>query len=98
MALSVSQKKQLRRMAHHLKPVVIIGHKGLSSTFLAAVEEGLGRHELLKVRLGGVERAERDRITASVIEATGAERVQRIGFTLTLYRRNAENPKITLGD
>jgi len=79
---------------------VVIGHKGLTSTFLSGGRRAgwSPRAAQGTPRGGRVERAERNRITASLIEATGAERVQEIGFTLTLYHRNAENPKITPDD
>lgn len=97
MELTLADRKQLRKMAHHLKPVVMIGQKGLTPAVLAAVEEGLAHHELIKVRFAGCGREERDRIITGVREQTGAALVQQIGFTLSLYRRNEEKPKIRLG-
>ncbi|MEA3411845.1 MAG: ribosome assembly RNA-binding protein YhbY [Pseudomonadota bacterium] len=98
MEITASRKKQLRRKAHHLKPAVLIGQKGLTPAVVAAVEEGLSHHELIKVRFGGCDRGERDRIASSLIGATDATSVQQIGFTLTLFRRNEEHPKIRFAD
>ena len=51
MPLSQQDKKRLRRIGHHLKPVLISGDKGLTETFLEELEGRLEDHELIKVKI-----------------------------------------------
>jgi hypothetical protein len=62
---------------------------------VAALEEALELHELLKLRTSGEDRAERDAVVAALLARTGAELVQRIGHVAVLYRR-AKEPKLDL--
>ncbi len=44
------QKKHLKGLAHGLKPVVQIGKEGITEGIIRAVDEGLFRHELIKIK------------------------------------------------
>ena len=90
------QRKYLRGLGHALKPVVIVGDKGLTATVLAEVESALGHHELIKVRLRAGERALRDGMIDELCKSSGADLVQRTGNIALLYRRNPEAVKIRL--
>jgi RNA-binding protein len=95
MSLSNRQLKFLRGLCHHLKPVVIVGDKGLSENVQTEIESALGHHELIKVKL----KADRDTRAAwaSQIQASfGAEAVQSIGQVVCFYRRNPKKPVIDL--
>ena len=59
MVLDMETKKRLRAAAHPLKPVVTIGQRGYSAAVAAAIDEALIDHELIKVRLRGIEREQR---------------------------------------
>ena len=48
--LKGSQRKYLREQAHHLKPIVIIGVKGVTKNLLETVDSALKEHELIKVK------------------------------------------------
>lgn len=95
MSLNSAQIRHLRGLAHHLKPVVMLGNDGLTDGVVGALEEALELHELLKLKTAGEDRAERDAVVAAVLERTGAELVQRIGHVAVLFRR-AKEPKIDL--
>lgn len=93
--LSNAAIRRLRGLCHDLSPVVTVADKGLNENVRAEIEGALVHHELIKLKL----RAERDRRaewTAAILAETGAEPVQQIGQVLCLFRRNRENPKITL--
>ena len=94
--LKESDRKYLRGLAHHLKPVVLLGAKGLTGPVMAEIERALDDHELTKVKLNAGDREQRDRDIARIREETGAELVQRVGNIALLYRRHPENPKIAL--
>ncbi|MBK8283403.1 MAG: ribosome assembly RNA-binding protein YhbY [Ahniella sp.] len=95
MSLNSNQIRHLRGLAHHLKPVVMLGNDGLTDGVVAALEEALEQHELIKLKTAGEERADRNAAVAALIERTGAQLVQRIGHVAVLYRR-AKEPKLDL--
>jgi RNA-binding protein len=96
MSLTPNQKRQLKSLAHHLKPVVMIGQHGLSENVLKEIEIALDAHELIKVRISGGEREERLEIINSIAEQCSTELVQSIGHVAVFFRRNAKKPKIDL--
>ena len=53
MPLTGKQRQHLRALAHHLEPVVQIGHEGPTEAVLAQINEALEAHELIKVKIGG---------------------------------------------
>ncbi|MGD9020491.1 MAG: ribosome assembly RNA-binding protein YhbY [Lysobacterales bacterium] len=96
MPLKASQKRNLRALAHHLKPLVTVAGNGLTEPVVAEIERALDDHELIKIKL----RAGRDqrKAWAGEIAATcGAELVQTIGQTASFYRRHPEKPVIDPG-
>lgn len=96
MALTNPQLRYLRGLAHGLSPVIMVGAKGLTDALVAELEGALDHHELVKVRISAGDRAARDAIAAQLAERTGAEKVQRIGNVLSLYRRNRDQPTLAL--
>tara|TARA_Y100001963_G_scaffold149543_1_gene229197 strand:+ start:249 stop:590 length:342 start_codon:yes stop_codon:yes gene_type:complete len=96
MPLSPLDKKRLRRIGHHLKPVLLSGDKGLSDAFLEELQARLEDHELIKVKVNAPTRDERARMIEAMCEHSGAEQVQRVGNIALLYRAAAEpNPKLS---
>jgi len=95
-SLSNSQIRHLRGLAHSLKPVVMVGQHGLRESVLEEIGIALDFHELIKIKVSAGDRDERDRIITSIVDETGAERVQRIGNMAILFRRNTKKPKIAL--
>ena len=96
MALSSSQIRYLRGLAHALKPVLLLGGKGVTAGVLKELEQALDDHELIKVRLAGGDRSERAAEIAALLASSHAQTVQTIGKIAVLYRRNAEQPTIAL--
>ncbi len=81
------QKKHLRALAHHLKPLVIVAGKGLSESVVAEIERALNDHELIKVKLRG-DREARQAWAADIARQCGAELIQVIGQVACYYRKN----------
>lgn len=92
MPLAENLKRDLRRRGHALKPVVLIGSAGLSEAVMREIDLSLEHHELMKVRLGGVDRESRQRLIASICESCNAELVQSIGHIALIYRKQV-NPR-----
>jgi len=95
MALNNQQVRHLRGLAHHLKPVLMVGEKGLSEGILAELEHVLETHELIKVTIASTEREERRLLTEKLCQHSHAELVQIIGKMSVLYRP-AKQPHLTL--
>lgn len=96
MSLSPAQRRYLRGLAHPLKPVLMLGGKGVTPSVLAELEHALSDHELVKVKLSGTDREERESSLTQLLDASHAEKVQTIGHIAVLYRRNEEQPRIAL--
>ncbi len=88
--LSPTRRRELKARAHTLDPVVLIGGAGLSSAVLAEIDRGLKSHELIKVRVPGADRSEREAILEEICRRTEAQAVQHIGKVLVLFRENPE--------
>lgn len=87
MTFDVATKKRLRAQAHPLKPVVMIGQHGYTAAVAAAIDEALGDHELIKIRMRGVERDQRKSVIEEVCRDLEAEFVGLVGAVATLYRQ-----------
>lgn len=96
MSLSENQKRQLRKLGHNLKPVVMIGNNGLTDGVCNETDLSLDHHELIKVKVNASDRDERDAIIATLCQRSTAELVQRVGHVALLYRRNMAETKIHL--
>ncbi|MDW6091933.1 ribosome assembly RNA-binding protein YhbY [Vibrio rhizosphaerae] len=86
MNLSTKQKQHLKGLAHHLKPIVLMGANGLTEAVLAEIEIALNHHELIKVKVVSEDRETKQLIIDAIIRETGAEKIQTIGKVLVLYR------------
>ena len=83
MALTEKQKKHLRRLAHPMNPIVMLGNAD---------------HELVKVSARIGERDARNDALAMLASRTLSELVQRVGHVGVYYRRRNELPKILIPD
>ena len=97
MPLTSQQTRYLRGLTHHLQPVVTVAEKGLSENVRAEIENALGHHELVKIRLCA-ERGLRRQWVGEIIEDFGAEPVHIIGQVASFFRRNEKKPVIALPD
>ena len=94
--LTGKQRRYLRGLGHGLDPVVQIGKQGLTDSVVAAVDDALGQHELVKVRIGTEAPEDRHEIAERLGPTLKAEVAQVLGRTVLLYRRHPKEPKIRL--
>jgi len=94
--LTGKQRSFLRARAHPLKPVVQIGHGGLTDAVLAAIDSALSTHELIKVRITGKEDASAAELAPEVEARTRSRVAQVVGKTLIVYRAKKKDPVIVL--
>jgi RNA-binding protein len=83
--LGGAERRELRRQAHTLHPVVQIGGAGVTDALIGAVDRALEDHELIKLRLGG-DRDERASLALQVAARTGSELAGLVGKVAILYR------------
>lgn len=94
--LTSAQTRFLRGMAHGLRAMLQVGGKGVTDNLVAELDLALEHHELVKVKVAGAEREERDAMIARLAEGTGAALVQRIGHTAVFYRPSRDHREIVL--
>jgi RNA-binding protein len=88
--LSPIQRRALRAAAHPLQPVVAIASKGLSPAVLKEIDASLNSHELIKVKLHGIERDDRAVLLTEICTELNCAPVQQIDNILILWRENPE--------
>ena len=91
--LTPTQRRELRAAAHHLHPVVSIAGNGLTDSVLGEIDRCLGAHELIKVKLHGIERDVRDGLLVEICDKLACAPVQQIGGILVLWRKKPEDEK-----
>ncbi len=79
-------KQQLKARAHKLKPVILIGNKGLTDAVHKEVDRALTDHELIKIRIPGNDRDLRRQLLDEICAQNKAELVQVIGSIGVIYR------------
>lgn len=86
MALSKKQIKQLRALANHLNPLIIVGKHDLSDAAYQQADETLEKHELVKCSvLDGSGLTSKEAAT-QLASRLNAEVVQVIGNRCVIYR------------
>jgi RNA-binding protein len=87
--LSGAQRKYLRGLAHHLKPVVHVGRNGVTDPVLQEIEEALDYHELIKVRLVDPEGRKKE-LAEEIADRSAGTWVGMVGNVVTLYRQHPD--------
>lgn len=88
--LSSKTRAALRAEAHHLSVTVHVGHHGVTDAVLQSLEDALRSRELVKVQFSRNDDAKVKDSANDLARSTGADVVQVIGRTATLYRENPE--------
>jgi putative YhbY family RNA-binding protein len=92
-APSPTQRRDLRAKAHHLEPVVTVGHNGVTPPVLHEIDVALLAHDLVKVRVLGDDREAREAMLGEICAALDCAPVQHVGKILVLWRPNPERAK-----
>jgi RNA-binding protein len=87
--INSSQKKYLRSLAHHLKPLIIVGKNGIGGQFIASVDAALNDHELIKIKFGEF-KEEKKEMAARIAQETQSEIAGIIGHVVIFYRRHPQ--------
>ena len=89
--LSEIKKKELRKRAFSLKPLVIIGQHGLIDSVLDEISVALNAHELIKIRIRGANKNKRYEHCLKIEQQLDAEIIHQIGFITVLYRPKSDS-------
>jgi RNA-binding protein len=91
--LTSKQRQFLKARAHELKPVIQVGHKGVTEALVKETQGALLAHELIKAKLPEGEGAA---VAEELATGAGAELVAVLGRVAVLYAPHPETPKIRL--
>ena len=87
------QRSELKRLAQEIKPTVMIGKEDITPSVIAAIDDYLSAHELVKVQIQEGSLMEPKEAANEIAQELGAEFVQAIGRRFVLYRRAADPDK-----
>jgi len=83
--LTNAKIRELKARGQLLKPVLKVGHDGLSPQFIAALDKALKHLELVKVKFSDL-KDQKKTLAPQLAEKTGSELVMRVGNVAVLYR------------
>jgi RNA-binding protein len=81
--------RELKAKAQRLKPLVKLGKEGLSEPFLAALDQALSDHELVKVKFEEFKDQKKE-LAPALAARVRAQIVMRVGNVVVLFRRKAK--------
>ena len=87
------QRSELKKMAQEIKPTVMIGKEEITPTVIAAIDDYLEAHELVKVQIQDGAILDPKETANELAEELGADFVQAIGRKFVLYRQAADPDK-----
>jgi RNA-binding protein len=90
--LTNAQIRKLKAQAQRLKATIKIGKEGLSPQFLAALDEVLKHHELVKVKFDEFKEQKKE-LTPELAQRTKSYLITRVGNVVALYRPKAKEKR-----
>jgi RNA-binding protein len=83
--LTNAQIRALKAQAQRLKATLKVGKEGLSPQFIAALDNALKHHELVKVKFDAFKEQKKE-LAPQLAEKSGSHLVTRVGNVVVLYR------------
>jgi RNA-binding protein len=77
--------RELKARSQKLKAVVHVGHDGITDSLIAALDQALSDHGLVKVRFTD-HKSERKQLAGDLAAQTSSRKILLVGHTVTLYR------------
>lgn len=96
--LERDRRLELRSQAHHLKPLVLLGARGLTEAVIKEIARALDEHGLVKIHVPTDDRQERSDMYISLADQLSAARIQMIGKMLVLWRKPKDKKVVSLSD
>jgi RNA-binding protein len=85
LSLTNAQIRALKAQAQRLKAALKVGKEGLSPQFLAALDEMLKHHELVKVKFDEFKEQKKE-LAPQLAEKSRSRLLTRVGNVVVLYR------------
>jgi len=93
--LTPTQRRYLKQLSHHLKPLLQLGKEGPTPAFIGQLDEQIGSHELIKIRVLGNCLADAEEIRTG-FAGIGVTVVQKVGHVYTVFRQKEEGSALSL--
>ena len=90
--LNNAQIRVFKAQAQRLKATLKVGKEGLSPQFLAALNDALKHHELVKVKFDDFKEQKKE-IAPQLAEKSGSHLVTRVGNVAVLFRPKPVEPQ-----
>lgn len=90
--MNSKQRSKLRSLAHHLKPIVVIGKAGLTKGAILSIDKALDAHELIKVKFSQNNESKKALVKSSG-DALSAFIVGDIGHTIIMFRAQKDRDR-----
>mgnify|MGYP006081541463 CR=1 FL=1 len=90
--INSKQRSKLRAMAHHLKPIVVIGKAGIIDGAINSISRALDDHELIKVKLGHDKKI-KNQFVDIVKNKLSALLIGNVGHTFIIFRLQEDKDK-----
>lgn len=87
------QRSELKKIAQQIKPTVMIGKEEVTPNVIAAIDDYLAVHEMVKVQIQDGAVLDPKETASEIAAELGAEFVQAIGRKFVLYRAAADPDK-----
>lgn len=84
-SLTNAQVRSLKAKAQRMKATLKLGKEGISIPFLAALDEALKHHELVKVKFDDFKEQKKE-LAPQIAQKSGSHLVTRVGNVVVLYR------------
>lgn len=79
--------RQIKQSAHHLKPIVLIGQKGLTDAIILETDQALKAHECIKIKISGWEKADKLNFINELCLKTQSTFISMTGHIAIIYRK-----------
>ena len=79
-------KLKLKKLAQQLKPVVIIGQKGLTEAVINEVDIALKAHECIKIKISGWEKKDKTTMINTICQQLQGEFIHSVGNMFIIFR------------
>lgn len=87
--LTSAQRKYLRKIGHHIDPIVLIGKQGVTDMLVRAVSQALEARELVKVRFNEFKDEKRS-LAEEIERRTGSHIAGMIGHVALFYKQHPD--------
>lgn len=87
-----SDRKKLRGLAHHIKPIVQLGRNGLTDQLIQAVNTALNDHELIKLKFMDF-KSSKQVLSEEISKKSQSQVVGMVGNSVIFYKPNPNEEK-----